>query len=129
MEVQGCKITFTFFLSSLCSFCIRIEYVVYISYGFFQAYTSEEKLKRVTGFHPPDDLVFQSIVENASLNLSDVRSSIHAPTYLTSPIPPYLNQLVSTFSNASHPQQQQVQNQNFLNTSLHGVMPSWDNNR
>ena len=30
MEVQGCKITFTFFLSFLCSFCIHIEYVVYI---------------------------------------------------------------------------------------------------
>ena len=84
---------------------------------------------RVTGFHPPNDPVFQSIAENASLNLSDVRSSIHAPTYLTSPIPPYLNQLVSTFSNAPHPQQQEVQNQNFLNTGLHGVMPSWDNNR
>ena len=84
---------------------------------------------RVTGFHPPNDPVFQSIAENASLNLSDVRSSIHAPTYLTSPIPPYLNELVSTFSNPPHPQQQQVQNQNFLNTSLHEVMPSWDNNR
>ena len=104
MEVQGCKITFTFFLSFLCSFCIHIEYVVYISYGFFQAYTSEELLMRVTGFHPLDDPVLESNVENAGLNLSDVRSLIHALTYLTSPIPPYLNQLVSTFSNAPHPQ-------------------------
>ena len=90
---------------------------------------SEEQLMRVTRFHPHDDPVFESIAENASLNLSKVRSLIHAPTYLTSPIPPYLNQLVSTFSNAPHPQQQQVQNQNFLNTSLHGAMLGWDNNR
>ena len=129
MEVQGCKITFTFFLSSLCSFCIHTEYVVYISYGFFQVYTSEKQLMRVTGFHPLDDPNFKSIAENVDLNLSDVRSLIHAPTYLTSQIPPYLNQLVSTFSNVPHPQRQQVQNQNFLNTGLHGTMLGWDNNQ
>ena len=84
---------------------------------------------RVTGFHPLNDLVFMSIVENADLNLSDVRSLIHAPTYFNSPIPPYLNQLVSTFSNAPHPQGQLVQNQNFMNTSLHGAMPGWNNNQ
>ncbi|KAK9993462.1 hypothetical protein SO802_023165 [Lithocarpus litseifolius] len=93
-----------------------------------RVYTSEKQLMRVTRFHPLDDPVFISIAENAGLNLSDVRSLIHAPTYLTSQIPPYLNQLVSTFSNAPHPQEQ-VQNQNFLNIGLHGAMPGWDNNQ
>nr|POE67585.1 (-)-germacrene d synthase [Quercus suber] len=94
-----------------------------------RVYTSEKQLMRVTGFHSLDDPVFISIVENAGLNLSDVRSLIHAPTYLISPIPPYLNQLVSTFSNALHPQGQQVQNQNFLNTGLHEAILGWDNNQ
>nr|POF06433.1 hypothetical protein CFP56_63241 [Quercus suber] len=94
-----------------------------------RVYASEKQVMRVTGFHPLDDPYFISIAENAGLNLSDVRSLIHAPTYLTSPIPPCLNQLVSTFSNAPHPQRQQVQNQNFLNTGLHGAMPGWDNNQ
>ena len=84
---------------------------------------------KVTGFHPLDDPDFISIAKNAGLNLSDVRSLIHAPTYLTSQIPPYLNQLVSTFSNAPHPQEQRVQNQNFLNTGLHGAIPGWNNNQ
>ncbi|KAL0000257.1 hypothetical protein SO802_019859, partial [Lithocarpus litseifolius] len=94
-----------------------------------RVYTSEKQLMSVTGFHPLDDPVFISIAENAGLNLSDVRSLIHSPTYLTSQIPPYLSQLVSTFSSALHPQEQQVQNQNFMNIGLHGAMLGWDNNQ
>ena len=92
-------------------------------------YTSEKQLMRVTGFHPLDDPVFISLAKNEGLNLSNVRRLIDAPTYLTSQIPPYLNQLVSTFFNAPHPRGQQVQNQNFLNTGLHGAMLGWDNSQ
>ena len=102
-KCQGVKLlSLSFFL---CSFCIHMEYVVYISYGFFQVYKTELQLMRVIGCHPLNDPVFISMANNAGLNLSDVRRSLlRAPTY------------------PSKVGMQQVQNQNFPHTG-------WGNNQ
>ena len=82
-----------------------MDYVVYLSYGFFQVYKTELQLMRVIGCHPLNDPVFISMANNAGLNLSDVRRSLlRAPTY------------------PSKVGMQQVQNQNFPHTG-------WGNNQ
>ena len=67
---------------------------------------------RVIGCHPLNDPVFISMANNAGLNLSDVRRSLlRAPTY------------------PGKVGMQQVQNQNFPHTGLHGAMLGWGNNQ
>uniref|UniRef100_A0A7N2MBB7 BZIP domain-containing protein n=1 Tax=Quercus lobata TaxID=97700 RepID=A0A7N2MBB7_QUELO len=68
-------------------------------------YKTELQLMRVTGCHPLNDPVYISMANNAGLNLSDVRRSLlRAPAY------------------PGKAGMQQVQNQNFPHTSLHGAM-------
>ena len=107
-KCQGVKLlSLSFFLSFLCGFCIHREYVIYISYGFFQVYKTELQLMRVTRCHPLNDPIFISMANKAGLNLSDVRKSLlRAPSY------------------PSKVGMQQGQNQTFPNTGLHRAMPS-----
>ncbi|XP_050248265.1 basic leucine zipper 10-like isoform X3 [Quercus robur] len=68
-------------------------------------YKTEMQLMRVTGCHPLNDPVFISMANKVGLNLSDVRRSLlRAPAY------------------PGKVGMQQVQNQNFPHTSLHGAM-------
>ena len=86
--------------------------MLFIYHGFFQVYKTELQLMRVKGCHPLNDPVFISMANNASLNLSDVRRSLlRAPTY------------------PGKVGMQQVQNQNFPHTGLHGAMLGWGNNQ
>nr|XP_023873850.1 basic leucine zipper 1-like [Quercus suber]POE84100.1 g-box-binding factor 3 [Quercus suber] len=86
----------------------RIAVIDYVTIPLL-VYKTELQL-RVIGCHPLNDPIFISMAKNAGLNLSDVRRSLlRAPTY------------------PGKVGMQQVQNQNFPHTGLHGAVPGWVN--